>query len=246
MPGSISLDESPKQGESGKNTNEKIKPSHYYEPRGPPEEPTTAAMGDRWGRNDPLADKGKTRAQKREAEKDPWRPPGPLARTVSSEIRRKAAPSISRTPSEDLGKEGLDRPKEGSDRPEDSPIGTPLPRLFHLSGGYGFDRPTDVGGDQSDNSLDRPKGIGGNRLEGMNRPDLSGGDPLFVNYDQYIGTLEEIGTPVDVKLEGTSGGGPQMSDGSSNKIEGLLSGAIPTMPIKDKVFNLKGGWNMVK
>ena len=37
-----------------------------------------------------------------------------------------------------------------------------------------------------------------------------------------------------------------MSDGSSNKIEGLLSGAIPTMPIKDKVFNLKGGWNMVK
>ena len=79
MPGSISLDESPKQGESGKNTNKKIKPSHYYKPWGPPEEPTTAAMGGQWGRNDPLLNKGKTQAQKREAEKDPWRPPGPPA-----------------------------------------------------------------------------------------------------------------------------------------------------------------------
>ena len=37
-----------------------------------------------------------------------------------------------------------------------------------------------------------------------------------------------------------------MSDGSSNKIKGLLNSAVPTMPIKDEVFNPKGGWNMVK
>ena len=80
----------------------------------------------------------------------------------------------------------------------------------------------------------------------MNRPDLSGGDPLFVNNDQYVGTPEEIGTPVDVKLEGTSGGGPQTSDGSSNEIKGLLSSALPTTPIKDEVFDPKGGWNTVK
>ena len=40
--------------------------------------------------------------------------------------------------------------------------------ILMCNSGYSFDRPMDVGGDQSDNILDRPKGIGGDRLEGMN------------------------------------------------------------------------------
>jgi hypothetical protein len=124
-----------------------------YESVGPSEGTSQQAIAQRLTKD--LPKEGRTHLQKKEVEGKPhenktartsWVPPGPLARTASSESKRKASASMSRVKSGDTG-DGLDRPERASDRLEPG-----LDRLERSSGdrlGKDVDRPERSGGDPS-------------------------------------------------------------------------------------------------
>ena len=113
MPGGI--DESPAKGES---IPSKTKHSFQYVEAGPPEPMTYSAIGRKYAGDVKNTGERVTRSQKGSEEKvkEPWRAPGPLQRTASSEIKRKSPQSsLAKASSVD----GLDQPTRGGDRPKD-------------------------------------------------------------------------------------------------------------------------------